>query len=136
MSDCLSGCRKLHKFSFLNTANVKNPSRVFTGCTSIVDCGEIDYKGADKEEVYEEYLDGCYALQNILLKNVFVWVYFYDSPLLSKHSLLYLINNEAATENIYVMLHKYAYERLANDTDIEEALANHPKITLMNYEEW
>lgn len=52
------------------------------------------------------------------------------SALLSKESMLYIINNEAATEAITITLHAYAYQRLAEDADIIEALNNHPLISL------
>jgi hypothetical protein len=49
---------------------------------------------------------------------------------LSKESLLYLINNEAATSAITIKLASYAYTRLANDADIVAALAAHPNISI------
>lgn len=52
------------------------------------------------------------------------------SALLSKESLLYIINNEAATEVITITLHSYAYSRLAEDADVVAALANHPLVSL------
>jgi hypothetical protein len=53
-----------------------------------------------------------------------------NSALLSKESLLYLINNEAATSAITIKLASYAYDRWATDTDIVAALANHPNISI------
>lgn len=53
-----------------------------------------------------------------------------SSALLSKESLLYIIENEAATEEITITLHSYAYSRLAEDADIVAALANHPLISI------
>jgi hypothetical protein len=53
-----------------------------------------------------------------------------NSALLSKDSLLYLINNEAATSAITIKLASYAYTRLAEDADVVAALANHPNISL------
>jgi hypothetical protein len=50
--------------------------------------------------------------------------------LLSKESLLYLINNEVATSAITIKVATYAYSRLANDPDIVAALANHPNISI------
>lgn len=55
---------------------------------------------------------------------------FGDASLLEKDSLLYIINNEAATEPITITLQSYAYERLAEDADVVAALANHPNVSL------
>jgi hypothetical protein len=49
---------------------------------------------------------------------------------LSKESLLYLINNEAATSAITIKLASYAYTRLAEDADVVAALAAHPNISI------
>ena len=53
-----------------------------------------------------------------------------NSALLSKESLLYLINNEVAPAVITIKLASYAYTRLAEDADIVAALANHPNVSL------
>lgn len=52
------------------------------------------------------------------------------SALFSKESLLYIINNEAATEPITITLHSYAYTRLAEDAEVKAALAEHPNVSL------
>jgi hypothetical protein len=64
------------------------------------------------------------------LKNAKLAYQLIYSALLSKESLLYLINNEAATSAVIIKLKAYAYTRLANDPDIVAALANHPKISI------
>jgi type IV secretory pathway VirB3-like protein len=50
--------------------------------------------------------------------------------MLSKESLLYIIENEAVTEVITITLHASAYARLAQDADIVAALNNHPLVSL------
>jgi hypothetical protein len=64
------------------------------------------------------------------LKNIKLAYNLYYSYRLSKESLLYLINNEAATSAIIIKLASYAYTRLANDADIVAALAAHPNISI------
>ena len=66
----------------------------------------------------------------IELYNMNSYVTLAALPFLSKDSLLYIINNEAATRKINILLHKLAYSRLANDADVVAALANHPNISL------
>ena len=51
---------------------------------------------------------------------------------LSKESVLFMIQHEAATEAITITLHAKAYARLAQDADILEALENHPLVTLVS----
>lgn len=75
-------------------------------------------------------LDSCFSLTHVYLKNVRLAYGLSSANLLSKDSLLYIINNEAATSAITIKLASYAYTRLANDPDIVAALANHPNITL------
>jgi hypothetical protein len=72
----------------------------------------------------------CYSLTTANLKNVKLAYQLNKSALLSKDSLLYLINNEAATSAITIKLESYAYDRWATDPDIVVALANHPNISI------
>jgi surface protein len=98
-----SNCRSLVAIPQLDTANVTNMSNMF-------------------------YY--CYSLTNANLKNVNLAYNLSEANLLSKESLLYLINNEVATSAITIKLARYAYTRLATDPDIVAALANHPNISL------
>jgi hypothetical protein len=72
----------------------------------------------------------CTSLTHINIKNANLAYQLNKSPLLSKESLLYLINNEAATSAITIKLASYAYTRLAEDADVVAALANHPNISI------
>jgi hypothetical protein len=72
----------------------------------------------------------CYSLTTANLKNVKLAYQLNNSALLSKESLLYLINNEAATSAITIKLASYAYDKWATDPDIVAALANHPNISI------
>ena len=78
--------------------------------------------------------EGCASLTSANLENVATMCLFKYSALLRKESLLYIINNEAATSAIIIGLHPYAYERLAIDVDVLSALANHPRISLLEFE--
>ena len=73
---------------------------------------------------------GLYNLVTMKMKNVKTSFSLSDSQYISKASLLYIINNEAATEALTITLHPYAYSRLAEDADVVAALANHPLISL------
>ena len=55
---------------------------------------------------------------------------FKDSPLLSNESILFLINNEAATSAITITLHPDAYARAMANADILAALETHTNVSL------
>ena len=55
---------------------------------------------------------------------------FYISNMLSTKSVLYMINNEAATEPITITLHADVYNRCMANADILAALQVHTKISL------
>ena len=54
------------------------------------------------------------------------------SPLLSKKSILYTIQNAAPTSAITITIHADAYARLKDDADIVAALAAQPLVTLVS----
>lgn len=75
------------------------------------------------------FATGCSSLEDITLK-LKASVVFQDSPRLSIASILYMINNEAATSAITITLHATSYARAIADTDVQTALQNHPLVTL------
>lgn len=72
----------------------------------------------------------CYALTTLHLIDLKYNLVLSESFLLTKDSILYILNHEAATEAITITLHKDAYARLATDPDIVAALAEHPLVSL------
>jgi hypothetical protein len=73
---------------------------------------------------------GCSSLTHAYLKNAKLAYDLSAANLLSKESLLYLINNEAATSARTIKLASHAYTRLAEDADVVAALAAHPNISI------
>lgn len=97
-------CNKLVKvFEILDFSKVTDLTRTFTGCTS---------------------------LTTIRIRNLGRHLYIGDSPNLSKDSILYLIQNSAATEAITVTLHPTAYAMAVADTDIQASLDGQPLVSL------
>ena len=72
----------------------------------------------------------CLSLVTINLKNAAKAYKLNDSDLLSKESLLYIINNEAATSAITIQIDPYTYTRFSTDPAIVAALAAHPNISI------
>ena len=102
-------------------------SYLFRGCNALISTPIINFKSIS---IASSMFHLCYSLRETKCKNLSINLGFNSSPLLSKESLLYLINNEAATEAITITLHAIAYQRLAEDADVVAALANHPLISL------
>lgn len=101
--------------------------QMFTNCYSLVSIPLLD---TSKVTNMSSMFTNCYSLTYANLKNITLAYRLNNSALLSKESLLYLINNEAATSAITITLAPYAYTRLAEDVDIVAALANHPNVSI------
>jgi surface protein len=127
MYQMMKGCYSLVSIPQLNTTNVTSMNQMLTSCYSLVCIPELDTTNVISMSYM---LADCFSLTTANLKNVKISCQLNNSALLSKESLLYLINNEAATSAITIKLAAYAYTRLANDPDIVAALANHPNISI------
>lgn len=66
----------------------------------------------------------CYKLQDIKISSLSVSISFADSPLLSKESLLYMINNCASNASFTITLHPDVYDEAKDSwtTEIEDAI--------------
>lgn len=70
-------------------------------------------------------------IKTITIKNLSKNIKFYDSKVLSKESVLYMINNSAATSAITIGLQQAVYDAMKDDADIIAALAEKTNITLI-----
>ena len=70
-------------------------------------------------------------IETINIKNLNTNIRFYNSQRLSKESVLYMINNSAATSAITISLNKAVYDVMKDDADIIAALAEKTNITLI-----
>ena len=127
MSSMFYYCYSLVSIPQLDTQKVTSMSSMFSGCYSLVCIPQLDTQNVTN---MSNMFYNCYSLAYANLKNVTLAYDLSKATKLSKESLLYIINNEAATSAITIKLASYAYTRLANDADIVAALANHPNITL------
>ena len=151
MSTMFNSCYSLISIPQLDTQNVTNMSNMFNSCYSLISIPQLDTKNVthaasmlhtccslvsipqlDTQSVtsMSSMFNGCFSLTFANLKNVKLAYDLSKATKLSKDSLLYLINNEAATSAITIKLASYAYDRWAEDTDIVAALANHPNISI------
>ena len=111
----------------IDTSNVTNMNNMFSSCYSLTSIPALDTSSVTNMNIMFYY---CYSLTTANLKGVALTYQPNHSALLSKESLLYLINNEAATSAITIKLASYAYDRWATDADVVAALANHPNISI------
>nr|DAN95519.1 MAG TPA: hypothetical protein [Crassvirales sp.] len=70
-------------------------------------------------------------IKTINIKNLSKNIRFYGSKVLSKESVLYMIQNSAATSAITISLNKAVYDVMKDDADIIAALAEKTNITLI-----
>lgn len=130
MNSTFFGCDSLVSIPQLNTSKVTTIYRMFSGCNSLVSIPLLDAQMISTEASIESAFTNCYNLSHAFIKNIVMSCDLSESSLLSKESLLYLINNEVATSAITITLAAYAYTRLAEDADVVEALTNHPNISI------
>lgn len=121
-------CLSLTTIPMLDTSKVTTMSAMFQQCYSLKAIPQLDTSKV--AEVDNTMFNNCNSLTHLELKNAKLAYNLQSSNLLSKSSLLYLINNEAATSAITINLASYAYDRWATDADVVAALANHPNISI------
>lgn len=129
MYSCFDNCGNLRVISLKNTNNVTDIGYAFRGCNALVALYISDMSNI---EDIDYAFDNCYSLTYLNLKKIKVSFSLADSALISKESLLDIINNEAATSYINIELKERVYN-LRYDADIEAALDEHPNISLSMY---
>lgn len=127
MSEMFYECGALTAIPMLDTRNVSYISNMFCDCYSLTAIPMLDISNVT--EMWG-MLWNCHSLTHANLKNVKLGYDLSSAKLLTKDSLLYLINNEAATSAITITLASYVYDKWANDADVVAALANHPNISI------
>lgn len=151
LSSFANGCSALKTFPSLDTSEVTTMDSMIRECSSLTSIPPLDtskvtnittmlwsttalerVQGLDVSSTttFASFSNLLPALKSAYIKGLHFSLSFSASPLLTKESLLYIINNEAATEPITITLAAYAYTRLAEDADVVAALANHPNVSL------
>ena len=103
------GCRNLRAIGTISATYIKN-------------------FGTDTEAAFYN----CSKLEFVNIYSLNVSITLASSPLFSKKSLLYMITNASPTSAITITLHPDAYARLAEDSEIVQALTAQPYITLVS----
>ena len=105
-----------------------NASFAFVGCTALQKI--LPSLDATSTTSFNGAFDNCNNLREVRIKNAKVAIKFDKSPLISKASILYLIQNSAATSAMVITLHADAYARLVEDADIVAALDEKTNVSL------
>ena len=79
---------------------------------------------------YTDFFTHCFKLEYVRLKSVANNLSMSNSSYLQESSILYMIQNEAATSAITITLHADAYARAMANADIVAALQAHPNVSL------
>ena len=145
-------CRSIQYIPKLNLTNVVDLTSGFAVCSNLI---KLDFiLGEDKNIQSMQYMvSSCYSLKtlpviNIGMSNItgitgdcynIVTLKLHGlksnlelryNRIISKESLLYIINHEVAESSILITVMAEVYARLSTDPDIVEALANHPLVSL------
>ena len=127
MSSMFEYCYSLVAIPQLDTSKVTSTFYMFRNCSSLVSIPQLDTSSVT---TMGSMFSRCYSLTHANIKNAKLAYQLNNSSLLSKESLLYLINNEVSTSAITIKLASYAYTRLSTDADVVAALASHPNISI------
>ena len=127
MSSMYYNCYSLVAVPPMNTSKVTDMSIAFYACRSLINISQMNMQSVT---TVNNTFYNCSSLTYVNFNSIQVALGFGNSPHLSKESLLYIINNEATESAITIRLQSLAYNRLADDADILNALASHPNITL------
>lgn len=150
---CFSTCRLLKHIDITTSSLLSSASYLFYSCLSLeLVTGNLDVSNVSDFRLFmyncyclhsvipvlnlgkatnvSSFAYSCSSLRDIKIKNLPISIAFSQSSYLSKESILYMIDNEAAASTITITLHATVYARLANDPDIVSALSNHPNVSL------
>lgn len=95
----------------------------FNGCSNLRRIyGEINV--SDTKNAFTDTFKGCIKLKDVEIYGLNKDISFADSPLLSKESLLYMINNCTSSATFTITLHPDVYEKCNEEwlEDIDSAL--------------
>ena len=108
--------------------NIKNQDNVFGNMFKLTHLlGRFRFEVAVSNSFYN-----CKLLKSVRIHQLKFNLSLSDSPLISKSSILFTINNSAATTAVTITPHPTPYTRLKDDTQVVAALANKPLVTLVS----
>lgn len=118
--------RALYTPTFFDEIKIVDFNWAFQGNTKL-----REVQGIINTEKAKDTLNIGGNIETINIKKLNTNIKFYNSQRLSKESVLYMINNSAATSAITIGLNKAVYDVMKDDADIIAALAEKTNITLI-----
>lgn len=119
-------CHSLTSIPLVDYSECTSMANLFYSCTTLCEVNADVSSASNLTGIFT----GCYSLVNLWLRNLNATISLTDINGISKESLCYAINNEAATSPITITLAANVYDKYANEPEVLEALSNHPKVTL------
>ena len=119
---------ELIKYKYFVT--VLNLYAVFNNCSKLRIVRGFDLDSITNKTHVNKTFDKCSSLEIVKITNLKVDISFNDSPLLSKESIVYLINHASPSSPITITLHPTAYAMATADPEIQAELEKQPNISL------
>lgn len=134
-NNILGGITKVEVISSIDAVRFTN-----TSCTMFRDCSYLKsilfiLNFVNKTSADLLLFRSCLSLEKVLIQNLKISIDLKESKLLSKESILYMINNvDTSATGIVVTLHSTVYSKCTTGgdwyNDVNSALSNHTNITL------
>lgn len=120
-------CGNLRRIPQLDTSALTGFNYMFYYCSALPTIQLLDVSSST---ALTNTFSHCCNLSNVYIRGLKASCDCSNAYRWSKESLLYAINNEAATSPITMTLATNVYDKYATDPDVVEALSNHPNIIL------
>ena len=124
-----SDCYSLQAAPALDLSKCGTFSFMYSNCYSLTFIPPIVFKTSWTVNISNIFYKSN-ALVHCNIKNLWDSIELYYSPLLSKESLLYMIENAVPEEAITITLAEYCYNKYNSDPDIVAALSAQPLVSL------
>ena len=122
-----NSCYSLSYIPQLDTSKVFRMDNMFYNCLTLATIPQLDM--AHISTAYNIFYN-CRVISYVRINNLDISVDFSGSKLLTKDSLLYIIQNAAPTSAITITLSVSCYNKYNSDTEIVAALQAQPNISL------
>lgn len=120
-------CYSLKSIKILNISfEVSYASYMFDSCYTL---STVDIQSAQSEAIYDIF-SSCVSLINLKIGNLSSTLNLAGTNILSKDSLLYIINNSNSEASISITLSTYIYNKYYRDADVKAALSTKTNVSL------
>lgn len=127
LNSMFNRCRSIRSFSGINLGyEMYNLYSTFAQCQMF----SLPEMEVSNNTSFTNTFSECFNLTELRLVGLRDNLNVSSCRLLSKESVLFIINNESAINTITITLYERVYTRLATDTDIVAALVEHPLVSL------